>query len=253
MQPPAVARHGGADDDLDRARAALERLRDVPPLAGQRLGLVSLIGSRAYGLARPDSDYDFRGFYVAPSSELLGLGLAEPQLELKEEDLTVFELDKFVKLAAKANPNVLETLWAPPVAADSAGELLRSERQLFLSQRLRSAYSGFANSHLLRLKGLGPDEERLRRRHTLHLFRVLDQGSQLLREGELSVRLERPQELLALTDLPREDVLALAAERDAEFRALPYGHLPERPDFEALDRLVLKIRYEQIERERAET
>ena len=32
-----------------------------------------LVGSRAHGLARPDSDYDYRGVYVTPTRELFSL------------------------------------------------------------------------------------------------------------------------------------------------------------------------------------
>ena len=37
-----------------------------------------LTGSRAYGLDTPESDYDYHGVYVTPTSELLAIGPNPP-------------------------------------------------------------------------------------------------------------------------------------------------------------------------------
>lgn len=43
----------------------------------QRIIFVGLAGSRAYGLNRLDSDYDYRGVLIAPKRYYLGFDLIE--------------------------------------------------------------------------------------------------------------------------------------------------------------------------------
>jgi hypothetical protein len=67
-----------------------------------------MVGSRAYGLDNEKSDVDLRGIYLAPARLHWSLyGLPE-QIEKRESDECYWELQKFLILALKANPNVLE-------------------------------------------------------------------------------------------------------------------------------------------------
>lgn len=74
-----------------------------------------LVGSRAHGIHTEASDYDWRGVFVTPTSEILKIG-APPQqtswIEGKEDD-TSFEIGKFLLMATKCNPTVLEMFKAP--------------------------------------------------------------------------------------------------------------------------------------------
>ena len=72
-----------------------------------RVVLVSQTGSRAYGTQREDSDYDFKGVYVADNKRLFSLRPAAQTFDRQEPyDTTLFELAHFCKLAANANPTV---------------------------------------------------------------------------------------------------------------------------------------------------
>lgn len=139
--------------------------------------LLGVAGSRAQGLAGPDSDVDLRGVAVAPSDRLLGILPAFEQADhagdmdvfadLLTTDETevarstklegsVYALAKFVRLSADSNPNMLELLfcrdaevrWCTP-----QGERLRAARPMFLSQKAAHTFTGYALAQLKRIQG----------------------------------------------------------------------------------------------------
>ncbi len=112
-------------------------------------------GSHAYGLATPTSDLDVKGVAVPPRAYLLGFLKRFEQAECKEPDTVVFELRKFVQLAADANPNVLEMLFTDPadhLGVTPLGERLLAARELFVSRKARHTFSGYAMAQLRRLE-----------------------------------------------------------------------------------------------------
>jgi len=114
-----------------------------------------LSGSYAYGTNLPTSDRDLRGIFIAPPEYYLGLKKCE-QIEQKEPDRTLFELRKFVKLAADCNPNIIELLYTEGdsvVFADPIFEQLRANRHLFLSKKAKYTYSGYGMAQMKRIKG----------------------------------------------------------------------------------------------------
>jgi len=83
------------------------------------------VGSKAFGLDNESSDDDLRGIFLPPADRHWSLYKIPEQIEIKTEvdDEVYWELEKFIKLALKANPNILETLWTPIVLdMDPVGE-----------------------------------------------------------------------------------------------------------------------------------
>ena len=120
-----------------------------------RVIFATLAGSRLYGTAREDSDIDIRGVSLPPMEALLGLSPFE-QHEVPGEDTVIYELRKFARLALKANPNILELLFAPEDAwqtIDDYGQQLIENRHLFLSRKVVHTYSGYAFAQLKRIEG----------------------------------------------------------------------------------------------------
>jgi predicted nucleotidyltransferase len=113
-------------------------------------------GSHAYGTALPTSDRDLRGIAVPPREYLLGCVHHFEQAEQKgDPDIVIFDLRKFMNLAADCNPNVLEILFVEPedrLTVTPAAELLLAQRQLFLSKKARHTFSGYAMSQLKRIE-----------------------------------------------------------------------------------------------------
>ena len=104
-----------------------------------------VVGSRAYGLDNDESDTDRRGIYLAPAELQWSLFGAPEQFEDNATQSCYWELQKFLTMALKANPNILECLYSPMVEkVTPLGEELLALRQQFLSpddfpdlQRLR--------------------------------------------------------------------------------------------------------------------
>ncbi len=199
-----------------------------------------VVGSRAYGLDRPGSDTDRRGVYLPPADLHWSLAGVPEQLENDAEQECYWELQKFLILALKANPNILECLYTPLVEqATELGNELLTIRETFLSRLVYTTYNGYVLSQFkllerdLRVKG------DIKWKHAMHLIRLLLSGITVLREGFVPVRLETHRErLLAIRDgiVPWSEVdswrLQLHAEFDAAFVAT---RLPEYPDYERAD------------------
>lgn len=131
------------------------QLAAVNPWINGRLVFIVRHGSHAYGTNIEGSDEDFRGAAVAPKECYLGFKNKFEQLELKDPDTTIFELQKFFSLASGANPNVLETLFVDPsdhIFVSPAGELLLEHRDKFISKRARFSFAGYARGQLHRIK-----------------------------------------------------------------------------------------------------
>jgi len=71
-----------------------------------------VIGSRAYGLEGDGSDTDYRGIYLPPAASI-GPVRSSDQIDREETQEQYWELQRFLVLALKANPNVLECLYTP--------------------------------------------------------------------------------------------------------------------------------------------
>lgn len=205
-----------------------------------------IVGSTAYGLAREGSDVDRRGFYLPPADLHWSLAGVPEQLETDEEEV-YWELEKFIRLALKANPNVLECLYSPLVEdmTPIAGELL-GMREIFLSQHVHRTYNAYVLSQFKKIEQDLRNRGAVRWKHVMHLIRLLLSGVTVLREGFVPLRVDEHRErLLAVRrgEVEWEEVeewrLALHRELDA---ALEETKLPEHPDYARANEFLVRAR-----------
>lgn len=210
-----------------------------------------VVGSRAYGLDNDESDTDRRGIYLAPADLQWSLFGAPEQFEDNATQSCYWELQKFLTMALKANPNILECLYSPltekvtPLGAD-----LLAARSAFLSQMIFQTFNGYAMSQFKKIEQDIRNSGQIKWKHAMHLLRLLLTGAATLRTGNVPVRVEANRDrLLAVKrgELPWAEVDAWRKELHRDFeRALTETKLPERPDYEATNEFLLKARRQMI-------
>lgn len=116
----------------------------------------TLHGSHAYGLNTETSDIDVKGVAFAPREVYLGFNQGFEQAEQHEPyDLVIFELRKFMRLAAACNPNIIEILHTSPsefIHLTEQGQRLLDNKDDFLSMKAKHTFAGYAHSQLQRIQ-----------------------------------------------------------------------------------------------------
>jgi uncharacterized protein len=211
-----------------------------------------VIGSRAYGLEGEGSDTDRRGIYLPPARLHWSLRGVPEQLEDPATQDCYWELQKFIVLALKANPNVLECLWSPLVeTATPLARRLLELRGAFVSKLVYVTFNGYVLSQFKKLEQDVRNHGAPRWKHAMHLVRLLLSGQALLRTGELPVRVvEHRERLLSIKrgEVAWPDVDAWRRELHAAFdRAHAATRLPEHPDHARLDAFLIEARRAMVD------
>ena len=121
---------------------------------GNRIILLGLGGSHAYGTSNPNSDIDFRGITLHMPSDLLGLTSFE-QYEDANTDTVIYGFNKMIKLLLECNPNTCEILGLDEeqyLIKTPLGQELIDNKDLFLSKRAIKSFGGYASAQLRRLQ-----------------------------------------------------------------------------------------------------
>jgi predicted nucleotidyltransferase len=206
-----------------------------------------VIGSQAYGLADSESDVDRRGVYLPTADQHWSLYGVPEQLENEGTQEAYWELQKFLVLALKANPNILECLYSPMVEkATPLAEELLAMRSSFLSRIVYQTFNGYVLSQFKKMQADIRNQGKVKWKHVMHLIRLLISGIEVLREGVVPVRVEQNREqLLAIKrgEMRWEETESWRVSLHAEFnRALAETKLPERPDYEKANAFLIKAR-----------
>lgn len=235
--------------------------------------LKSIAGSRLYGTNRPDSDTDIRGVCIEPINSLFGLEHFE-QVELSDPDMVIYGLRKFARLALQNNPNILDTLFTPKeywIEHHPLWHVMHDNRHMFLSQRVRHTYAGYAQSQLHRIKqhrywlfNPQPEDKRYQEwitnrnparlaleqqygydtKHGSHLVRLLLQVRNILHHKDFNPVLSGMDKWFVLQvlrgDIIYDDLILWADIVFNEIKTTETG-LPEEPNTDHISQLLLNI------------
>ncbi len=139
-----------------------------------------VVGSKAHGLSQGESDIDYRGVFVARTRDLLKLNPQKKDIKWLEgeTDSTYYEIWKFLFLAAKCLPTILEVFFAPVIFENKYGRKLRSlAEHVWSREAVRDSFIGYGKNQ--QKKFLENKDGRANKYAAAHL-RVLYNGYQLL-------------------------------------------------------------------------
>lgn len=218
--------------------------------------LSGIVGSSAYGLAHAGSDVDRLGIFATPTKELLGLHTPPDYHGHKDDtgDVALHEVGKFVRLALKGNPTIMELLWLPAVFYEQRsglGDELIALRASFLSaKRVRDAYFGYASQQFIRLRNrnghsFSADTVGRTAKHARHMYRLLHQGYELWSTGNLTIRVEDPTACREFGERIESGEVDLAEAKLASMEMYfndTLCVLPDEPDEPAIEDWVQRVR-----------
>ena len=162
----------------------------VQEIENKGLAYKFIRGSHLYGTNVETSDVDFGGVYIVDNETLMGLReYYEPQISDEKHDTTYYELGRWVELLMKANPNALESLFAPDefIIGDihPAVQLIRDNRDLFVTKECFNSLYGYGKSQISKARGLNKKcvQPVLERKEVLDFcYTFKEQGSQSMKE-----------------------------------------------------------------------
>ena len=130
----------------------INKLREIEQQENIRILHAVESGSRAWGFASPDSDYDVRFIYVRPLEYYLRLEKTRDVIELPindELDINGWDLDKTLHLLYKSNPTLFEWFASPIIyhKTDFVDRFTPLLKEYFTPQTSVYHYLGTAKSN----------------------------------------------------------------------------------------------------------
>ena len=138
-------------------------------------------------------------------------------------------------------------LWSPLIThVTPDGAALLDARGAFLSRRVAQTYGNYARDQLTRVAARRTRTGETNHKQAMHMLRLLVAGAHVLRTGEVLVDVThlRPR-LLAVKrgEVPWDEVTAWAGRLQDDLAAAAGStRLPERPDTDRIDRVLVAVR-----------
>lgn len=236
-------------------------------MAERNLILKAMVGSNLYGTESKDSDKDYVGIFIPDEEYVLGLPTCD-QVEVRtnpsdsgrrnnkdDVDTVLYSLPKFIKLAYGNNPNILEILFVDnkhKVFCNEFGERLQKAFPLFVSKRIKQTFLGYAISQkrkVISRKPIGDRKVYIEKygydvKFASHLIRLLEEGIQLLTEGELTFPIPNNRFIrdIKLGKYSMDEVLRKAESLENLIEtAYIISKLPNKPDYDAISKLQIDL------------
>lgn len=236
------------------------------PWLEERTILLAPTGSTVYGTNIEEvSDDDYIGICIPPKSYYLGLNSFNEYSNTNGKnfrnkkgdiDLVIQHINKFIKNAIQGVPNNIEILFLNPdqyVILTSLGKVLIDNRKLFLTKLIKDKYDNFADAQIKKLK-----TKKLRSTGRIeliekygydtkffsHAVRLLTSAIEILETGDY-VALRPNREFLKECRLGKytlEETFKIVDDLRRKLNdAYLKSKLPEEPDYEAINNLLIEI------------
>lgn len=220
---------------------------------------IFITGSTAHGTNLPTSDVDMKAISILPPEVMFRLGIIPETLSLHPEDfeqypeflqllgieiptdVEIHTLGKFIELARKGNPTILEVLFGEKrfiVKRTPELDFLLTFREAFLSKMALHSFHGYSKQQLSRLKGDKVYKD------AAHMLRVLTCGVELGKYGRLTVFRPDAEYFVSIRtgSLPLEDILHEAQLLFDEIKELfEVSPLPSRVNMELTSNIYTAI------------
>ena len=210
-----------------------------------------LVGSRAHNLHTDDSDFDYRGVFIVPTTDLLSIGKnmkTTNWVEGKVDD-TSWELGHFLKMATQCNPNVLDVFKGEPIDDSGEGQALQELWPHVISRRrILDAYLGYSHNQFKKLMDQEAVDTPRVWKFGVTYIRALLNGIDILNTGTFSLEVKdiRSRNILRLIregHVSRGVIIDEAVRLQKEIHDA-YGRstIPEAPNLEVVNEYLLGMR-----------
>jgi len=136
-----------------------------------------IVGSHLYGTNKEGSDIDIKGVYILPTSMILS-GRYIEQISDAKQDITYYEIGRFIELLVKGNPNIVDILGSDKITftTDKWKEYF-PDITPFLTTKLKHTFLGYSFSQIKKAKGMNKktnwEKTRMERKTPLDFCYVL--------------------------------------------------------------------------------
>lgn len=161
--------------------------------------LLVVAGSHGYGLNTEKSDLDIRGISMGTPDSILGMESFDI-FENKNTDTVVYSMKRFMELAMKGAPNVLEILFSSPenilYCDEKIGKMLLDNRDMFLSKRIYYSFKGYAKNALKDAEKRLEINPKKADKYAMHYIRLCLEVTALLNGNDLTDVLKNNRDML---------------------------------------------------------
>ncbi|PAF38476.1 hypothetical protein CHH58_03310 [Terribacillus saccharophilus] len=231
----------------------------------ERTIILAPTGSYAYGTNTEDSDKDYKGICIPPVSYFLGLesfneynssGGKNFKNTKDDIDINIIHITKFVKDAMLGVPNNIEILFLYKdqyLKITEPGQQLIENRHLFLSKAIQKKFGGYANSQIQKLKKRNVSRSGRKdlidvygydTKFFMHSVKLLTSAIEILETGDFSTYRPNRSFLLDCRNgtytFDEAEELIESLDNDLK-QAAEHSALPEKPDYNAINQLLVRI------------
>ncbi len=251
-------------------------LPSAPRFVAANVHYEVIMGSVAYGVSNDTSDMDIYGYCIPPRDyvfphlrgEIPGFTPPGPRFDQFQEhhvhdpsaeggkgrnyDFTIYSIVKFFRLCAENNPNLIDSLFVPRrciLHSTAIGEMVRERRHTFLHKGAWHKFKGYAYGQMHKMRTKQPEGKRKKAieefgydvKFAYHVVRLLNEVEQILLEGDLDLERNREQlKAIRRGDWSQKKIQDYFESKERQLEAaFAKSRLPERPDYDALQTLLL--------------